>query len=161
MKNRKDCDCPCHSGSVVVHPVPCCDGILGYMKKRPQLDLGRNFEFPLYVCLDDGTIITIESPERILYHLEAVDIENDEYLFWDALARPLKVVITKGKVSGLESTEHQITLAQAFEKYAEQLGVTVDVSGKPEDVCATLRKAEENRPRPPGLFSRLFGARKT
>jgi hypothetical protein len=36
MKNRRDCDCPCHTGSVVVHPVPCCDGILGYLKKKPK-----------------------------------------------------------------------------------------------------------------------------
>jgi hypothetical protein len=150
MKNRRDCNCPCHSGSVV-----------GYMKKRPQLDLGRNFEFPLYVCLDEGTVIPIETPDRILYHLEAVDIENDEYLFWDAQARPLKIGITNGKVASLESTENEITLVQAFEKYAEQLGVNIDVSGKPEDVWATLRKAEENRPRSPDFFSRLFGARKT
>jgi hypothetical protein len=24
----------CHSGRVLVHPVPCCDGILGYLKRR-------------------------------------------------------------------------------------------------------------------------------
>src|SRR5947207_1904972 len=33
MKSRHDCDCPCHSGSVLVHPVPCCDGLLGYFKQ--------------------------------------------------------------------------------------------------------------------------------
>ncbi|MBV9144599.1 MAG: hypothetical protein JO065_01695 [Acidobacteria bacterium] len=120
-----------------------------------------SFEFPLYVCLDDGTVIQIETADRILYHLEAIDIENDEYLFWDAAARPLKVAIAKGKVSGLESTENKITLPHAFEKYAEQLGVSIDVSGKPEEVWAGLRKAEESRPRRPGLFSRLFGAAKT
>jgi hypothetical protein len=27
MKSRSDCDCPCHSGAVLVHPVPCCDGL--------------------------------------------------------------------------------------------------------------------------------------
>src|SRR5262249_34709976 len=119
------------------------------------------FEFPLYVCLDDGSVIRIETPDRILYHLEAIDIENDEYLFWDAMARPLKVVTAKGKVSGLESTENKITLPQAFKQYAEQLGVRIDVSCKPEDVWVSLRKADENRPRRLGLFSRLFGARKT
>lgn len=120
-----------------------------------------SFEFPLYVCLDDGPVMRIETSDRILYHLETIDIENDEYLFWDAMARPLKVVITKGKVSGLETTEHTITLPQAFEKYAEQLGVSIDSSGKPEVIWVSLRKAEESRPRRPGLFSRLFGARKT
>jgi hypothetical protein len=38
MKNRRDCNCPCHSGGVVVHPVPCCDGILGYLKRKPKSD---------------------------------------------------------------------------------------------------------------------------
>ena len=119
-----------------------------------------SFQFPLYVCLDDGTVIRIKSRDRILYHLEAIDIENDEYLFWDAMARPLKVVITKGKVCGLESTDNKITLSQAFEKYAEQLGVNIDVSVKPEEIWGSLRKPEESGPRRLGLFSRLFGARK-
>jgi len=119
------------------------------------------FKFPLYVCLDDGTVIRIETSDRILYHLEAIDIENDEYLFWDALARPLKVVIAKGKVTGLEGTENKITLTQALERYAEQLGVSIDVSDKSEKVWVSLREAEESRQRRPGLFSRLFRARKT
>src|SRR5215470_11468046 len=119
------------------------------------------FEFPLYVCLDDGTVIRIETSDRILYHLEAIDIENDEYLFWDAMARPLKVVIAKGKVTGLEGTENKITLTQALERYAEQLGVNIDVSDKSEKVWVSLRKAEESRQRRPGLFSRLLRARKT
>jgi hypothetical protein len=36
MENRRDCNCPCHSGSVAVHPVPCCDGVLGYLKRKPK-----------------------------------------------------------------------------------------------------------------------------
>jgi hypothetical protein len=39
MKNRRDCNCPCHSGSVVFHPVPCCDGMLGYLKRKPKKQL--------------------------------------------------------------------------------------------------------------------------
>lgn len=63
----------------------------------------------------------IESFERILYHLEAIDIENDEYMFWDADGRGLKILIKKGRVSGFEKTENRITLRQAFEGYATQL----------------------------------------
>lgn len=29
-------------------------------------------------------MLLIERPDRLLYHLEAIDIENDEYLFWDS-----------------------------------------------------------------------------
>jgi hypothetical protein len=27
MKSYRNCTCPCHMGAVLVHPVPCCDGI--------------------------------------------------------------------------------------------------------------------------------------
>jgi hypothetical protein len=161
MKSRRDCNCACHSGSVVVHPVPCCDGILGYMKKKAQLDLDCKFEFPLYVCLDDGEIIRIEAPDRILYHLEAIDIENNEYQFWDAMGCPLKVLITNGQVSGLENAENKVTLAHAIEQYAEQLGVRIYAGGKPEEIWVKLETAKESLPRRPRVFSLLFGKRKT
>jgi hypothetical protein len=77
--------------------------------------------FPLYVCLDDGEVIRIEGFDRILYHLEAIDIENDEYMFWDAAGDGLKVLTQKGKVSGFEKIDNKITLQQAFEEYARQL----------------------------------------
>lgn len=35
MKSRRDCDCLCHSGKIVVHPVPCCDGMPGHVKGAP------------------------------------------------------------------------------------------------------------------------------
>ncbi len=116
--------------------------------------------YPLYVCLDDGGVVQIESFERILYHLEATDIENDEYLFWDADGRGLKVLIKKARVSGFEKTENRITLQQAFEGYAKQLselGVTVDTSGTPEQIWARVQSAKESLPRPASFFSWLFG----
>jgi hypothetical protein len=56
--------------------------------------------FPLYVRLDDGEVLQIEGIERILYHLEAIDIENDEYMFWEANGHGLKIFIEKGRVIG-------------------------------------------------------------
>lgn len=123
--------------------------------------MDSSFEFPLYVCLDDEEVIRIESSDRILYHLEAIDIENNEYQFWDATGRPLKVVITKGRVSGLETAENKVTLPQAVKQYAEHLGVSLDASGKPEEIWARLEKAKESLPRRSGVFSRLFGAKRT
>jgi hypothetical protein len=38
--------------------------------------------FPIYARLDNGQVIRIESIQKILYDLEAIDIENDEYQFW-------------------------------------------------------------------------------
>jgi hypothetical protein len=116
--------------------------------------------FPLYVCLDDGEVIRIDSSERVLYHLEAIDIENGEYMFWNAAGQGLKVLIQKGKVSGFEKIDNKLTLQQAFEQYARQLterGAAVDTSGTAEEVWTQIEKAKESLPRRDGFFSRLFG----
>lgn len=119
--------------------------------------------FPLYVRLDDGALECIEEFERILYHLETIDIENDEYMFWDAAARPLKILTEKGKVSGFEKVAHKITLQQAFEGYAQQLaklGATVDVSGTPKESWREVQKAKESLPHAPRFFPWLFRRKK-
>ena len=53
--------------------------------------------FPLYVRLDDGEIMRIGEAGRILYHLEAIDIENDEYMFWDGCRARFKGHHQQGK----------------------------------------------------------------
>jgi hypothetical protein len=115
--------------------------------------------FPLYVCLDDGTFERIESFDRILYRLEVIDIENDEYMFWDAASNGVKILIGKGKVSGFEKTDNKVTLQQAFAGYAQQLaelGATVDVSGAPEEIWSKVQMAKASLPRRPGFFASLF-----
>lgn len=118
-----------------------------------------NVLFPLYVCLDDGEVIRIEGFRRILYHLEAIDIENDEYMFWDAAGHGLKILIKKGKVAGFEKIDNKVTLQQAFEGNARQLaqrGATVDTSGTPEEIWAKVQKAKESIQSAPDFFARLF-----
>ena len=112
--------------------------------------------FPLYVCLDDGEVLRIESVERILYHLEAIDIENDEYMFWDANGHGLKILIEKERVSGFANAENKITLQQAFDDYVQQLGVSVDTTGTPEEIWDKVKKAKDELPRRPSFLSRLF-----
>jgi hypothetical protein len=112
--------------------------------------------FPLYVCLDDGEVLRIESVERILYHLEAIDIENDEYMFWDANGHGLKILIEKEGVSGFANAETKITLQQAFDDYVQQLGVSVDTTGTPEEIWDKVKKAKDELPRRPSFLSRLF-----
>ena|SRR5215472_15495606 len=118
--------------------------------------------FPLYACLDDGEVIRIESFDRILYHLEAIDIENGEYMFWDAAGHGLKILIQQGKVRGFQKINNNVTLQQAFDGYARQLaqqGATVDTSGVPEEIWAKIQKAKESLPPAPGFFSRFFRSR--
>jgi len=119
--------------------------------------------FPLYVRLDDGALERIKGFDKILYHLEAIDIENDEYMFWDAAGNGLRVLIGKGKVSGFEKTDNKVTLQQALAEYAQQLtelGATVDLSGAPEEIWREVQKAKENLPRGSGFFAWLFRRKK-
>ena len=114
---------------------------------------------PLYVCLDDGEVMRIDSVDKVLYHLEAIDIENDEYMFWDAAGQGFRVLINKGQVDGFEKTDNKIALQQAFEEYALQLaerGVPVDTSGTPDEIWAKMEKAKQSLAGRHGFFSRLF-----
>jgi hypothetical protein len=113
--------------------------------------------FPLYVCLDDGEVLQIASAETILYHLEAIDIENDEYMFWDAGGHGLKILIEKGRVTGFANAENKITLQHAFDEYVQQLGVAIDTTGTPQEIWDKVQKAKQGLPRPTGFFSSLFG----
>jgi hypothetical protein len=54
-----------------------------------------NVEFPLFAFeKDDRSMLLIEKSDRLLYHLEAIDIENDEYVFWDAKGAGVCVSVT-------------------------------------------------------------------
>ena len=112
--------------------------------------------FPLYVRLDDGEVLQIESIERILYHLEAIDIENDEYMFWEANGHGLKILIEEGRVIGFANAENKITLQQAFDDYVKQVGVDVDTTGTPEEIWDKAKKAKEKLPNRPSFLSRPF-----
>ena len=37
MKCRRNCRCPCHSGGVALHFVPCCEGMLPRLLKKVGL----------------------------------------------------------------------------------------------------------------------------
>jgi hypothetical protein len=120
------------------------------------MEIQKQPEFPLYVRLDDGEVLSIESHDKILYHLEAVDIENDEYLFWDALGDGVKVSIKKSRVSGFRSVENRMTLQNACFEYAKQLGASIE-SGTPQEMWAKVQAIKDRLPKRWGLLSRLFG----
>ena len=49
----------------------------------------------------------IEKPERLLYHLEAVDIEDDEYVFWDATGAGACVSVAHNVIDQLRGVTGQ------------------------------------------------------
>ena len=127
----------------------------------------EDYRFPIYVRLDDGGVLRIDAKDRILADLEPIDIENDEYLFWDAAGVACKVMLTgrvgwfhNPNVSGLCKAQNPITLEEAFREWASQLGVQVDTTGTPEQICDQLRSAQANLPRRLNLLSRLFATRR-
>jgi hypothetical protein len=119
--------------------------------------MDHNVVFPLYACLDDGQVIRIESFQKILYHLEAIDIDNDEYQFWDANGRSLKILIEKNAVSGFQNADNRLSFQHAVEVYAGQLGVPIDTSGTPDEVWARVQKALQSVPQPRSFLARFFG----
>src|SRR5258705_4727122 len=60
-------------------------------------------KFPIYVLeRDDDSVFEFPTIVAIQQHLEAVDVENDEYAAWDAEGRCLKLSIGERKTDWLE-----------------------------------------------------------
>jgi hypothetical protein len=121
--------------------------------------------YPLFVFLDDQTMMTIESPDRILSYLEGIDIKNGEYRFWDPTERAVRITVeltnafylfSHWKVVDVFYCESTMTLRDALLKYAEALNLPrISVDGKPIE---TLERIETTRPRRKNWLSRLFSS---
>ena len=96
----------------------------------------------------------IESPERFLYHLEAIDIENGEYLFWDSTGAGVCVSVTRGVIEQVAYGDQPMTLPQAFEAYAQALKLQMYRGQSPLDIWRSL---QSRLPPRKTLWSRLFG----
>ena len=118
--------------------------------------------FPLFVFeKDDCSMFVVETPDRILYHMEAIDIENDEYLYWDANGRGVRISIASQQVTGIDNFGAEMPLAEAFKRHADALGLHVDTTGPSDQVWHRLQEAEGRLPRRRGLLSKLFRRNKT
>jgi hypothetical protein len=112
-------------------------------------------QFPLFVFeKDDCSMYLIEAPERVLYYLEAIDIENGEYLFWDSTGAGISVSVTGGVVDPIVPCDQAMTLPQAFEDYARAYKLQMSPGQFPLD---TWRGLQSQLPPKRTLWSRLFG----
>jgi hypothetical protein len=116
--------------------------------------------FPLYVFeKDDWSMFLVESPDRVCYHIEPFDFENDEYLFWDAHGRGVRLTLQGGKLTkmgtltSIEEADNEISLHEAFARYSQALGVTVDTTGTLAEVWARLQ-SNVKPVEPPSRLSR-------
>jgi hypothetical protein len=113
--------------------------------------------FPLFVFeKDDCSMRLVESADKVLYHMEPIDIENDEYLCWDANGRAVRISVAGQQVIGIAYAEAEMPLAEAFMRHSEAFSLNVDTSGHYDQVWCRLQEAESRLPRRSGLLSRLF-----
>ncbi|HKW63881.1 MAG TPA: hypothetical protein VJN89_15120 [Candidatus Acidoferrum sp.] len=120
--------------------------------------------YPLFVFeKDDKSIRLIDKETQILHHCEAIDIENDEYVFWDVNGAGVSVAVTStttfktGKLKSVSSSAPAFPLRDAFKSYAESLGLSQAIAdGEPIDAWRRIRAELERRPRKKGILSRLF-----
>ena len=119
--------------------------------------MDASVSFPLFVFeKDDYSMFVVETPDKVLYHMEPTDIENGEYLCWDASGRAVRISISGQRVTGICHGEPEIPLAEAFRRYSDVHGLDVDTTGPFDQVWCRLKDTESRSPRSRGLLSRLF-----
>jgi hypothetical protein len=113
--------------------------------------------YPLFVFEnDDKSMRLIEDQSRVLYHLEAIDIENDEYAFWDSNGGGVTVTVVQKKVS-VNSCAAVFPLRDAFTAYAGVNGlVELDVTGAPIEVWRQIQREIDARPKKRSFLARII-----
>ena len=124
--------------------------------------MDASVSFPLFVFeKDDYSMFIVETLDKVLYHMEPIDIENGEYLCWDANGRAVRISISGQRVTGICHGEPEIPLAEAFRRYSEVHGLDVDTTGPFDQVWCRLKDPASRLPRSRGLLSRLFRRSRT
>jgi hypothetical protein len=118
--------------------------------------------YPLFAFeKDDHSMHLIEDSHRILYHFEAIDIENDEYVFWDANGGGVSISVSvgafKSKLVSVTSCPPAFPLHDAFVSYTKTLGLPESAAeGTPMDVLRMIHAELESRPKKRNFLSKLF-----
>lgn len=103
----------------------------------------------------------IEGENQILSDLEGVDVENKEYVFWDASGDGVSVAVSvgefKSKLLGVTSCPPAFPLRDALRTYAMNVGLPGTIpEGPPLDVWKRIQTELAARPKKWGFASRLF-----
>ena len=118
--------------------------------------------YPLFVFeKDDRSMRLIREESGILGQLEATDIENDEYVFWDVNGSGVSISVSigsfKGKLERVVSCPAVFPIRQAFTSYAKALGVAEPtIDGPPIDIWNRIQSQIESLPRKRSFLSRFF-----
>ena len=114
-------------------------------------------EFPIFVFeKDDHSMRVIEDEHRIFHHLEAVDIENGEYVFWDAKGGGVSIRMSRGKMTGLGPGPAEFPLGDALVMFAKAAGISPAVAmASPIEEWNRIQGELKSRPKK-GILSRIF-----
>ena len=98
--------------------------------------------FPLFVFeKDDCLMFLVETPDKVLYHMEPIDIENDEYVCWDSNGNAVQISIQGQRVTGIDHGAAEMPLAEAFKRHSDAFGLDVDTTGSVDEVWHRLKQA--------------------
>jgi hypothetical protein len=124
--------------------------------------MADDVSFPLFVFEnDDCSMFLVEEPDRVLYHMEAIDIENGEYQCWDANGKAVRIALTGNCVTGIDHRTAEMSLSDAFKRHSDAFGLAVDTTESTEEIWRRLKEAEAQLPRRTGLLPRIFGKHKS
>jgi len=105
-----------------------------------------SIRYPLFAFeKDDSSICRIEQEIDILAHLEAIAIENDEYVIWDANGAGVSIQVSvesfKSKLIGVTSCTPPFPIHDAFHLCAEARKVSGFVpEGTPQEMWERFPK---------------------
>jgi hypothetical protein len=119
--------------------------------------------FPLFALeKNDGSMCLIEDRDRILYHLEAIDIENKEYVFWDLNGEGVSIAVARGRIASMTKSAPELTLRDALVSYAKHVGVPKTAqTGTPMDIWQRITATLESRRTKRSWMSRLTSSGRT
>jgi hypothetical protein len=121
--------------------------------------MADSVSFPLFAFeKDDCSMFLVEGPDKVLYHMEPIDIENAEYLFWDSNGRGVQISVVGKYVSAIDHAAVEISLSDALKRHSDVFRLLVDTTGPADEVWRRLKEAEAQLPRKRGLLSRMFGS---
>ncbi|MGC1483860.1 MAG: hypothetical protein WA789_08710 [Candidatus Acidiferrum sp.] len=98
---------------------------------------------------DDHSMHLIEGEDRILRQLEAIDVENDEYVFWDANGGGVRMGVSvgafKSKLESVSACPASFPIQEAFRLFAASMGISEPLSdGAPVKVWKQIQQIQKD-----------------
>ena len=95
--------------------------------------------YPIFVFLKDDNSIELVRDADQLCRFEKIDLDNQEYLFWDATGASLRITAAEEGRFVISASSEERSLSQAFAIFAKRLGISdANLGGTPLEVFERL-----------------------